>query len=266
MSMKSLSFAAALVAGLSVSAQAQVRLDVPYVPTPQSTVDRMLEMAKVTADDYVIDLGSGDGRIAVTAAQKYGARAFGVDINPERIREANENAKQAGVTDKVTFREQDLFKTEIAEATVLTMYLLQSVNLRLRPRILAELRPGTRVVSHAFDMGEWEPDQQDTSFGRVHMWIVPAQVQGRWNVEDGEGGSLTIELEQEYQRIKGRATIDGRSVALQAPTLRGADISFVIEHDDAKRLFRGRVDGDRMEAVPAEAVQPVEKWRASRAS
>ena len=153
-------FAVIVVAGLAGMTYAQVRLDVPYVPTPQDVVEKMLDMAKLTKDDYHIDLGSGDGRIVITAAQR-GARSMGVDLNPTRIAEANENAKKARVIDRVTFVQANLFETKIGEANVLTMYLLQSVNLQLRPRILDELRSGSRVVSHAFSMNEWEPDQHE---------------------------------------------------------------------------------------------------------
>lgn len=150
------------------------RLDVPFVPTPQPVVDKMLELAKVGKGDFLIDLGSGDGRIPVTAAKKYGVRALGVDLNPQRIKEANERAKEAGVTDLVEFRQQDLFETDLSKADVLTMYLLPSVNLKLRPKIMKEMKPGSRVVSHAFDMGDWTPEQKVTVDGRtVYMWTVP---------------------------------------------------------------------------------------------
>lgn len=150
--------------------------DVPYVPTPQPVVDAMLKVAKVNKNDVIYDLGSGDGRIVITAAQKYGARGVGIDINPERIQEANANAQKAGVTDQVQFRQQDLFKTDFSEATVVTMYLLPEVNLRLREQIL-KLKPGTRIVSHAFDMGEWEPKQTLQVDGKtVYYWEVPKEV------------------------------------------------------------------------------------------
>lgn len=150
------------------------RLDVPFVPTPQPVVDKMLELAKVGKGDFLIDLGSGDGRIPVTAAKKYGVRALGVDLNPQRIKEANERAKEAGVTDLVEFRQQDLFETDLSKADVLTMYLLPSVNLKLRPKIMKEMKPGSRIVSHAFDMGDWAPEQKVTVDGRtVYMWTVP---------------------------------------------------------------------------------------------
>ncbi|NZA27984.1 methyltransferase domain-containing protein [Luteimonas sp. SJ-92] len=149
--------------------------DVIYVPTPQPVVDRMLELAGVEEGDVLYDLGSGDGRIPVTAAKKYGIRAIGIDINPVRIREANENAEQAGVTDLVTFREEDLFEADISEASVVTLYLLQSLNVKLRPKLLSELKPGTRIVSHAFDMaGEWEPEHtEQVEHNTIYMWTVP---------------------------------------------------------------------------------------------
>lgn len=259
-----------LVAGwaaLAAQAQAQ-QLDVPYVPTPQDVVDHMLTVSQVTEKDFVIDLGSGDGRIAVTAAEKFGARAMGVDLNPVRVAEAEANARRAGVTDRVEFREQNLFDTEISEATVLTMYLLPRVNIQLRPRVLSELRPGTRVVSHAFDMGDWTADRHDVVTGRdVYLWIVPAQVDGRWSVEGGDGGNFAIELKQQYQTIRGTATVGGGTSDLQNATLRGAEISFVVERNGTKTLYRGRVDGDRIAAAPGDAVdglQPARDWTASR--
>ncbi len=171
----------------SAAAWAQApKLDVIYVPTPQAVVDRMLEMAEVKPTDFVIDLGCGDGRMVITAAEKYGARGYGVDIDPDRIHEANQNAQQAGVTDKATFKIADLFQEDISKATVMTMYLLTDINLRLRPKILDGLKPGSRIVSHAFSMGDWEPDQQDAVDGRnIYFWYVPAKVAGKWQVTDG---------------------------------------------------------------------------------
>lgn len=149
---------------------------VPYVPTPQNVVDRMLQVANVTNKDVVYDLGSGDGRIVVTAAQKYGARGVGIDINPTRIQEANANAQRAGVTDRVQFRQQDLFQTDLNEATVVTLYLLPSVNEELRPKLL-RLRPGTRIVSHSFDMGDWKPEQTiEVSGNTIYFWRVPENI------------------------------------------------------------------------------------------
>jgi len=157
---------------------AQVRPEVPYVPSDDRVVDEMLAVANVGKDDVLYDLGSGDGRIVITAAKKFGTRGVGVDIDPERVKEANENAAKAGVTDRVRFVQQDLFQTDFREATVVTLYLLPSVNMRLRPKLLSDLKPGTRVVSHNYDMGDWTPLKtivvtlpEDTH--TVYYWIVP---------------------------------------------------------------------------------------------
>ena len=158
----------------SVLAQAQRQPDVPYVPTPRAVVDRMLAIANVNKNDILYDLGSGDGRIVITAAQKYGTRGIGIDINPRRIEEANANAQKAGVTKLVEFRQQDLFETDLSKATVVTLYLLPEINIKLRSKLLKELKPGTRIVSHAFDMGEWKPQQKELVNGKlIYYWVVP---------------------------------------------------------------------------------------------
>ena len=154
--------------------------DVPYVPTPQPVVDAMLKLANVKKGDVLYDLGSGDGRIPITAAKKYGVRAVGIDINPERIAEANQNAKKAGVTKQVQFRQQDLFQTKLGEASVVTLYLLPDINVKLRPQLFKQLKPGTRIVSHDFDMGEWKPDKVlqvkgPTREHTLYYWVVPKQ-------------------------------------------------------------------------------------------
>ena len=150
--------------------------DVIYVPTPQEVVDKMLLMAAVKEGDVLYDLGSGDGRIVVTAAKQYKVRGVGIDIDPQRIREAKENARVAGVTDLVQFRNEDLFQTNISEATVVTLYLLESLNEKLRPKLLRDLKPGTRIVSHAFRMGSWEPERtEEVNGSRIYFWTVPAK-------------------------------------------------------------------------------------------
>ena len=168
---------AALVSTPAAGQQtAQLRQpDVIYVPTPQEVVDAMLDMAKVTGSDVIYDLGSGDGRIPITAAKKFGARAVGIDIDPQRIKEANENLKQAGVSDKVKFLNQDLFETNISEASVVTLYLLPSLNIKLMPKLMKELKPGTRIVSHSFDMGDqWPPEKtQDVNGRMIYYWTIP---------------------------------------------------------------------------------------------
>lgn len=155
---------------------AQREPDVVYVPTPEAVVDAMLKMAGVKRGDVLYDLGSGDGRIPIAAAKTYGVRATGIDINPERIAEANANAKAAGVTKLVTFRNEDLFQADIRPATVVTLYLLDSLNEKLRPKLLRDLKPGTRIVSHAFRMGDWDPERTQEVDGRmIYMWTVPAR-------------------------------------------------------------------------------------------
>jgi precorrin-6B methylase 2 len=164
----------ALLAPGAAQAQALRAPDVIFVPTPQEVVDVMLEVAHVTKNDIVYDLGSGDGRIPITAARRFGARAVGIDIDPQRIGEANANAKAAGVTDKVRFLNQDLFTTDIREATVVTLYLLPSLNLKLMPKLMKELAPGTRIVSHSFNMGDWQPEQTlDVNGLAVYYWTIP---------------------------------------------------------------------------------------------
>jgi len=153
---------------------AQPQLDVPYVPTPQEVVTAMLKLADVKAGDVVYDLGSGDGRIVITAAVQHGTHGTGIDISPERIADATENARKAGVTKLVQFRQGDLFEADISPATVVTLYLLPSVNLKLKPKLLHDLKPGTRIVSHGFDMGDWKPEKRETVGGRnIFLWVVP---------------------------------------------------------------------------------------------
>jgi SAM-dependent methyltransferase len=173
-----LSLVLLLAAALPAFAQQELEygngLDVPYVPTPQIVVNAMLKLANVKEGDFVIDLGCGDGRIVVTAARDFHARALGYDLNPVRIKEANENAVQAGVEKRVEFVEKNLFEADISKATVVTLYLLPSVNEKLKPRLLAELKPGTRVVSHSFDMGDWKPDKEENVDGRrIYLWTIP---------------------------------------------------------------------------------------------
>ena len=164
---------AAFLLAVSVPTTVPAReLDVPYVPTPQAVVDKMLELADLKSGEVLLDLGSGDGRIPITAAKKYGVQATGVDLNPVRVTEANENAKRERVTDKVTFKEQDLFETDLTQADVITMYLLTRINMKLRPQLM-KLKPGTRIVSHSFSMGDWQPDKTVRIDGRdVYLWIV----------------------------------------------------------------------------------------------
>lgn len=218
------------------------KLDVPYVATLGDMVDRMLAIADVRASDHVVDLGCGDGRIVVAAARERGATGYGVDIDPRRIREAQANARRAGVWEKVRFEVRDLFATPIADASVVTLYLLPEINLRLRPRLLAELRPGTRIVSHDFDMGDWRPDaRSDASGAPIYLWIVPAQVGGRWTVTAPSGAAETITLSQRYQQVTGRTS---SGATLRDLRLSGDRIAFAVDIGGAERRLQGRVFGD----------------------
>jgi hypothetical protein len=225
-------------------------LDVDYVPTPMPTVRRMLEMANAGPADDLVDLGSGDGRILITAARERGVRsAVGIELDPWLVQYATSEAMRAGVSDRVKFIEADLFKTEFADADVVTMYLLPKLNLQLRPYLLARLSPGTRIVSHSFDMGEWEPDARDVLFGKpVYLWIVPAQVAGTWKVElDRKGPPIVLTLKQDFQRVEGQASRDDRPLKLTELHLNGRNIRFRIDGD----VFEGRVDGRTMQSTGA---------------
>ena len=194
----------------SVSARAQYPFDVPYVPTPPVVVEEMLRLAEVTADDFMIDLGSGDGRVVIAAASKFGARGIGVDLDESLIEQSVANAQAAGVMDQVQFIRQDLFKTDLSKASVITLYLLPGVNMRLRPALLA-LKPGTRIVAHDFELGDWKPDVKVTIRKNAMLWIVPANVAGRWriSVDFPEGERVfDVEIRQQYQEIEiGRAHV-----------------------------------------------------------
>ena len=248
----------ALIGMLFSTGQAATQY-VPYFPTPQPLVNRMLEMAEVKQSDFVIDLGCGDGRIPVTAAQRYGARALGVDFEAQRIVEANENAKNAGVVDKVTFRKENLFDTDISNASVLTLYLSLAINIKLRPRILSELKPGARVLSHDFNMGDWLPDRTERVSGRVvYLWIVPAKVAGNWQLTyDGPHGPSAFELtlEQQFQQLDGKAVIDGKAATLRDALVTGERVGFAVDMGDRSMRFDGRIVDGHLEG---------NGWRATR--
>ena len=264
---------AALVTTLPSGTSAQMRMKkseptLIYVPTPQNVVDKMLEVAKVTKDDYVFDLGSGDGRIPITAAWRYGARGFGVDINPKLIAEARKNAKIAGVSELVEFRQQDLFKTSVRDATVVGLYLFVWANEKLRPRLISELRPGSRIVAHDFPIGDdWKPDlEEDVENRTVYLWYVPAQVAGRWEISGGPPG-LSVLLQQRFQMIEGTASVNGRSVPLQNARLRGDAIEFTVALNGGKPMqFLGRVDGNKIEPRAEAGGGVMSGWSAVRTS
>jgi SAM-dependent methyltransferase len=221
------------------------RLDVPYVPTPQPVVDEMLRLANVKKDELVYDLGCGDGRIVITAVAKHGARGIGVDLDPARIEDSNRNAQAAGVTDRVKFVVGDLFEMDFSDADVVMMYLLPSVNLKLRPTILEKLRPGTRIVSHAFDMGDWEPDvEREVDGRRVYLWYVPARVAGNWRVEH-DGRTYNLHLNQTYQKMDGRMRVGDQDVQIRDASIQGEWIRFTMQAPGERnpRTFEGRLTG-----------------------
>ncbi|WP_207774749.1 class I SAM-dependent methyltransferase [Sphingosinicella sp. YJ22] len=230
--------------GLAAPAFAQRRreLDVPFVPTPHSLVEQMLDLAGVTAEDYLVDLGCGDGRIAVAAGQR-GARALGVDIEALRIQEAAAAARVAGVEGRVRFRRQDLFATPIHEASVVAIYLLPDINLRLRPKLLTELPAGARVVSHAFDMGDWAADAEEVHDGRrIFLWHVPAVAGGSWEVTATDGSYRLLELEQRFQEVAGTLSGDG-TVRAVVGRLRGRHLVLSAQDDGAPLALSGTIDG-----------------------
>ncbi|MCC6535731.1 MAG: class I SAM-dependent methyltransferase [Burkholderiales bacterium] len=244
--------------------------DVPYVPTPQVVVDEMLRLAQVGPDDFVIDLGCGDGRIPVTAAAFFGARALGIDIDPGRIAESHRNAKAAGVTGRVEFRQGDLFQLDIAKASVVTLYLLPDINVKLRPRLFELLKPGTRVVSHDFSMGDWKPDRVLTVQKKIYFWTMPARVAGRWKLEadlPGVGASTyELEIRQSFQEIEPFARTEKRNYAVWEPRLRGKSISFIIVDNDLAHRFEGTVEGNAIEGVVRTGAGTAEVQTAFRAA
>jgi hypothetical protein len=278
---------AVLTAGLTIMTGSQVSAqdfgDTPYVQTPQNVVDRMLQVAKVGPADYVIDLGSGDGRMVITAAQKYGARGFGVDLDRRLVELANKRAASAGVADRAAFYERDLYETDLTAASVVTIYLLPEVNLMVRPRLLSTLKPGTRVVTHDYDMGEWRPDEQlvmdapDKPVGRdkkskVFYWIIPGNAAGKWQWEmpvAGKPAAVALNLTQNFQMITGSVSVDGNTWPLENAQLHGEDISFTFNDARAKTRyeFSGHIAGQQiMGAVRVASVnaQRQLEWNATR--
>jgi SAM-dependent methyltransferase len=233
----------------STSPKAQTKEEL--VSSEYEVVRGMLDLAQVTNDDLVADLGSGDGRIPILAAKEKGARGLGIEIDRARIRQSDANAKAAGVADRVTFRQQDLFVTPLNDVTVLTLYLLPEINLQLRPKILEQMRPGARVVSNTFDMGDWRPDERRSIGGtNIFMWFVPAKVEGRWRITQGRTGGELV-LRQNYQDVSG--TAGGGQIA--EAQLRGDRIAFTADLGQGRRRFEGRVAGDRMSGQGWQAVR-----------
>ncbi len=238
----------------------QAGKDVIWVPTPQALVDRMLDTAKVTANDFVIDLGSGDGRMVITAAKR-GARAHGIEYNPDMVELSKRNAAKEGVSERATFEKADIFESDFSKATVITMFLLTDINRRLRPKIL-DLKPGTRVVSNTFDMGDWQADENIqvsegcTSYCRGYFWIVPAKVEGTWKTPNGD-----LTLEQKYQVVSG--TLKSGNVV--APIVDGKLVGDQITFTAGATVYTGKVDGNAIEGT-SRTGEKKEAWKATRGS
>ncbi len=262
---------------IAPGAGAGAQFDVPFVPTPPVVIDEMLRLADVKPADFVMDLGSGDGRVLIAAAKRFGARGIGVDLDGELVAESIASAAEAGVADRVDFLQQDLFGTDLGRATVITMYLLPGVMARLQPLLLA-LKPGTRLVSHDFLLADWRPDATTQIRKNTFLWVVPAKVTGLWQstiaLPGDDGVALQLELRQKYQEIGGTAQFGGRHAQLWEPHLSGDRLSFVIVDDrdrdnETGLYFEGRVSGDVIEGRfrrGAGRMQTVHDWRALRAA
>jgi hypothetical protein len=227
--------------------------DVMWVPTPDPLARAMLKAAGTTAADYVIDLGAGDGKIPITAAKEFGATALGIEYNPQLVKFAQCNVRAEGLTEKVEIREADIFATDFSAATVLTLYLLSDLNMRLRPTIL-KMRPGTRVVSNTFKMGDWSPDQfVESELGntRAYLWIVPARVAGVWKFREQDGpDAFRVSLTQHFQEIEGALLGGARAASLRHARLRGAEIEFtLVGHGAGALRIRGAIAEDQIDAL-----------------
>ncbi|MFC1551539.1 SAM-dependent methyltransferase [Candidatus Latescibacterota bacterium] len=253
---------------------------VPYVPSDQTRVERMLRIAGTREDDIVYDLGCGDGRIVITAAKEFGASAVGVEINAGLIGKSERNAAKEGVADKVRFIQQDLFAADIGAATVVTLYLTELVNRKLRPKLFMELKPGTRIVSSNFDMGEWKPDKPDIPGydirNRIFLWIIPANVSGIWELNlsgSAEETPSTLNLEQKYQEVHGELARDTQTVPLKTVTIKGDSLHFTVEKEidgqNRTTTFEGIVRGDVIEGTAVsktDAETLKHEWSAARDS
>ena len=253
------------------AAQAETtEIPTPYLPSTQLDVEEILRVAAIGPQDVVVDLGSGDGRIVIAAAKYFGARGFGVDIDEKLVVLANDNAREAGVAGRVRFYHRDIFATDLREATVVTMYLLTPLVNRLRPKLLAELKPGTRIVAHDYGFDGWKPDRTVKITKTFYLYVVPAPVAGKWRLEAmlPEGGrSYECDLKQQLQEISGGATVPGGYLPLFEARLSGERISFVIADRQRSYHFDGRVTGSLMEGTVKSGIgnaQVESRWRATR--
>jgi hypothetical protein len=278
--LKAASLSAALFFAASVSAQDIDKLKTggPYVPTPQVVVDQMLKLGAVTEKDFVIELGSGDGVIVLTAARSYKAGGMGIDIDPELVRQSNASAQKFGVADRVRFVQLDVFKADLSQASVLTLYLLPGMMMNLRTKVFTELKPGVRVVSHDYHFGDWSPDdsvgfdvpEKEAVTGvpraTLYKWIVPAKIAGKWEIKVAGGETYELTLKQRFQTItEASATSGAKALRAQSASLRGTEISFMIPDGKNISRFTGRVNGNSMEGmVDLSGGKATAKWTATR--
>jgi SAM-dependent methyltransferase len=240
--------AALLFAGNALAATPGALPDIPtpYLPSTQIAVDEMLRLAGTGPDDLVVDLGSGDGRVVIAAARDYGARGLGIELDPKLVAESEANARQAGVAERVAFRQGDVLVADYRAATVVTLYLLPNLVDRVKPRLLAELKPGTRIVAHDYGFSDWKPDKSAVISKTYHLYIVPAAVAGRWRLHaalpDGER-EFDFELEQHYQEIRGGARVPGGYLPAFEARLAGDRIAFVLVEDNVSHRFEGSMHG-----------------------
>ena len=259
---------AARAAGVIVSGE----VPTPYLPSTHVAVEEMLRVADVKPSDLVVDLGSGDGRIPITAATQFGARGYGVDIDAKLVDEANENARKAGVADRVRFEQRDVFKTDLKEATVVTLYLLTGLVNRLKPKLMDELRPGTRIVAHDFGFQDWTPDRSVNISKNYYLYVVPAKVAGAWRLEASLGEAqhvYDVDIKQDHQKIQGGARGEGGAgfLPLFESRLEGDRIRFVLVDDGRAHHFEGRVHASYMEGTVTSGIgRGIVKrtWRAER--
>lgn len=262
---------------LCLQAAASPASDVPYVPTPMHVVDAMLELGGVGSTDFLVDLGSGDGRISIRAATRHGTRGFGVDIDDNLARTAREEARRQGVQDKVSFEARDLFDTDISRATVVTAYLLHGVNLRLRPQLFGQLRPGTRIVTHDFDFGDWPADRKltidvpDKAYGPprsdIMLWVLPANAAGTWQwTSPGASGGILHELQvkQRFQMLQVTATVQGQAVQVRGARLRGNAIEFTLDTPAGAQRYNGEITGNSLRGQVARDGAAGLPWQAVR--
>ena len=249
-----------------------VLLDIHYLQTEEHIVEEMLRLLEIRNGDILYDLGCGDGRIVIQAAKKPGVRGVGVDIDPRRIAESTANASAANVADRTTFLQQNLFESDIRRASAVTLFLLDEINLRLRPKLFRELRPGTRIVSHNFRMGDWEADKKVSlglrldGFHNLYFWVIPANVSGLWEGRH-KGETWSLSVRQRFQRINGTLTINGKiALPLLEPTITGDVIRFSVRDENPGRAltFEGKVKGDVMEGLFRRIATGETRWRATR--